>query len=246
MKIKYVTCSGANENTNIRNLLKLMEDYPVGEIGIQISADKTAKEMPQYDWILKLAENIQNSKSDIRAALHVNNEWAQEFCNGFIAPELDRFMGLKKTDGKPVFARVQLNILVGREKMPNVDKVIDTLNLFLKQRFIFPYNVPNASFIKGLYDKGVMFDNLYDFSFGEGHKPESRGPVVFPDRLQGYAGGLSPNNIYEELDKIGKVVPKDAEIYIDAQGHLADNQIFSISKARKFILNALKWQQDHI
>lgn len=246
MKIKYVTCSGADENTRIPNLLKLMEDYPVGEIGIQVSADKASKEMPRYDWILKLAENIQNSQSDIRAALHVNKEWVQEFCDGFVAPELDRYMGLRKSDGTPVFARVQLNIFVGREKTPNVDKVIETLNLFPKHRFIFSYNVPNASFIKELYDKGVVFDNLYDFSFGEGHEPESRGPVVFPDRLQGYAGGLSPDNIYEELDKISKVVPKDAEIYIDAQGHLADNKIFSISKARKFITNTLKWQKEHI
>ncbi len=246
MKIKYITCSGADENTNIPHLLKLMEDYPIGEIGIQISADKAAKEMPRYEWILKIAEAISNSKSNINAALHVNKEWVQEFCAGFVAPELDRFLGLKKKNGSPIFNRVQLNFLIGREKTPSLDKVIETLKLFPKHRFIFSYNVKNASFIKQIYDKGVVFDNLYDFSFGEGHEPESRGPIVFSDRLQGYAGGLSPDNIYEELDKINKVVPKDAEIYIDAQRHLEDNEIFNISKARKFISSALKWQEAHV
>lgn len=245
MKIKYVTCSGADEKTNIPNLLKLMEDYPIGEIGVQISHDKAFKGSPRFEWIENLAQSISNSQSNINAALHVNKLWTVEFCEGFIAPELGSFLGLKKKNGTPIFNRIQLNFLIGREKSPSVDKVIETMKLFPKQRFIFSYNIKNASFIKELYDEGVMFDNLYDFSFGEGQQPESRGPIVFPDRLQGYAGGLSPDNIYDELTKISKLVPKDAYIYIDAQRHLEDKETFNISKARKFITNALKWQEKY-
>ena len=98
-----------------------------------------------------------------------------------------------------------------------------------------------------LYRRGVMFDNLFDSSFGEGVMPICREGIVFEDRLQGYAGGLGPENIKNELDKINDVNLLSAIVYVDAEGHLkGEDGSMSLDKARDFICKILQWEDANV
>lgn len=72
MKLKYITCSGANEHTNIDELLALAKEYPMMEIGIQVSDKKITDNPARFDWIIALQEKVAAQKLAPNIALHVN------------------------------------------------------------------------------------------------------------------------------------------------------------------------------
>ena len=96
---------------------------------------------------------------------------------------------------------------------------------------------PNLPFIYKAYYRGMDFDVLFDDSFGEGIIPDMRKAPLFDDMFQGYAGGLSPENVASELHKIEKVAK--GSIFIDAEGKLKQDGSFSFIKAERFVQNAL-------
>jgi hypothetical protein len=102
-----------------------------------------------------------------------------------------------------------------------------------------------SDIIKKLYHKGLRFDCLFDASFGEGITPNSREAPAFDDFdiLQGYAGGISPSNVKDVLNKIAKVIPTEREFFIDAEGKLKDDGIVSLKKCEQYVVNALEWQK---
>ena len=247
MKIKFITCSGTNEHTDIQGLVNLLSTYQQAEAGIQIWEDKCAAHMPRYHWIKELHAYLNDKKQIVNLAAHINRGWVEGFCAGNLAPELEEILNLQDYQGNKFIKRLQLNFKIGREKKPDINRLIDTIKRFPKQRVILSYNSSNAELINQIYSQGIMFDVLFDASFGAGIMPKEREKAAFSDRLQGYAGGLGPDNIADELAKISAVTPKNAEIYIDAQGRLEDdNQHLSLEKCHAYISNALTWQTQNI
>ena len=60
----------------------------------------------------------------------------------------------------------------------------------------------------------------------------------------GYSGGMSPENVVENLNQISSVVPKHREdIWIDAEGKLKTDDKFDIDRAANYVLAAEKWLQ---
>ena len=245
MELKFITCSGPNETTSIPELLCMLDDFPRAEIGIQVSDRKGVKGTPRYEWIHALHQEVLRRDVRINAALHVNLRWVENLCQGIIAPELNEFLGLSYKDGKPFFQRVQLNFKIGREKDPDIDKLEAVIRHFRTHRFILSYNESNRRLILEMYVRAVNFDCLFDESFGAGIVPESRKEPAFIDIMQGYAGGITPDNVECEL---GKIVAADKSnyctggIYIDAHKGLEDEAThFDINKGRAYITNAENW-----
>lgn len=117
------------------------------------------------------------------------------------------------------------------------------INLLPEHTFILSYNDANAEIIRKLYQSGVRFDCLYDNSFGEGILPSHRPTPVFGNVFQGYAGGLTPENVEQELDKISRSVHSGLFFFIDAEGGLKGKDgHLSLEKCRTFLKNANHWQ----
>lgn len=244
MKLKTIVCSGANESTEISSLLAMMKKYPKAELGIQMSGKKASFGTARYWWFQDLCREIHIQKLEIPVALHINSDWVEDFCQGNCASELLGMLHYMQSYGKTCVRRVQLNFKIGREKEPNMKKMLNLMREFPFYRFILSYNQANESYIKELYNRRVRFDCLYDGSFGEGVMPDTRlAPPFGEDVFQGYAGGLSPENVRQELDKIAQVVPEDREIFIDAEGKLkGEDGKFSTEKAEKYIRAAYSWK----
>ncbi len=245
MKLKCITCSGANEHTDIKRMKALYADFPKVEFGIQVSGKKCGNNSPRWEWLQDLREQVYSEPMPL--ALHLNQDWVERFCRDEIVFKLEELLGYRNFDNNPMFRRVQLNFKIGREETPDLLSVAGVIKSYPQIRFILSYNQSNAEFINQLYYRmGVRFDCLYDNSFGEGILSEERLAPAFRDVLQGYAGGLSPENVYDELEKIAENLPQDAEFFIDAEGALKGLfRHLSIDKCRKFVKNALAWEQDH-
>ena len=247
VKLISITCSGANEHIDPEDILRLARKYPILEFGIQVTAKKCSKDSPRYLWIQELHRRIGLQDHLPHLALHINTDWVDGFIAGNIAPELDELLRLETFYRTPLFERVQLNFKIGR----NIDPVTGVLMEHLREygqgrRFIFSCNASNIAYLHYLYKSGLRdFDVLYDSSFGEGIKAEKYIEPAFcdDDIRQGYAGGLSPDNITEELGKINQVVPDERSFFIDAEGQLKGSEGFlSIEKCKTYIQNALAWQ----
>lgn len=82
---------------------------------------------------------------------------------------------------------------------------------------------------------------LFDVSGGIGVVPESW-PKPFKDVYCGYAGGLGPTTIVEQLKRIEQVVG-DCEIWIDMETRIRseNDAVFDLGKVVECIELALPW-----
>ncbi|MBP1532071.1 MAG: hypothetical protein ILA52_01050 [Alphaproteobacteria bacterium] len=245
MKLKFVTCSGANEYTSIKEMLKLSWDYPQIEFGIQVCGAKGGAGSSRRDWLIKLMRTVSRFDDDMlpNLALHINKDWV-ESCGAGICPEDLTFLLMAYNYRyNKIFKRVQLNFKIGRDKWPDMQSLEKIMNSY-SQEFILSYNESNADYINEMKNRGkARFVCLYDDSHGEGIIPEKRKSPAFDDVEQGYAGGLSPDNVVQELEKINLVVPEKTSIWIDAEGKLkGEDGHLSIDKCREFVDKALTWE----
>lgn len=247
MKLKFITCSGANETTQISELGALMASFPKMEIGIQVSGKKCFLGSKRYLWIFDLAHFLYAHNILANIALHINSDWVERFCAGETVTEIEQILALKDHLGQPLVNRLQLNFKIGREKTPDMNMLFKVITQHSSQRFILSYNESNADYIQEFYLRGMKFDILCDSSFGEGIIPKERPEQVFTNILQGYAGGLSSKNVTAELQKLADKLPDSAQIYIDAEGKLKDDKgHFDLAKARIYVENALNWEKGHL
>ena len=175
MKLKLITCSGANEHTSIDALFALYQEFPNIEFGIQVSGKKCKYDSDCFAWLKSLKRQVLLREIALPLSLHINQDWVENFCQGHLVPELQEILSWKSSLTKPFFQRVQLNFKIGREKRPEISVLEKQMKSFLRVRFILSYNSANAALIREIYNRHkVVFDCLYDESFGEGIIPEKK------------------------------------------------------------------------
>lgn len=250
MVVNYVTCSGTNEFTDIKEMCELMNAYPLSEIAVQVSEKQSPAGSARLDWVRALAAYLTENQLSINAALHVNRTWVEEMCRGIVVPELQELIEMQDIYDLPLFKRIQLNFKLGRDEVrEDCDDTLVGLQHRLSRRFILSYNESNKRIVHQLYLKGLRFDCLYDSSFGAGIAPDTRKAPVFTDIVQGYAGGISPDNVVAELEKIASAVensPTTGNVYIDAQKGLEDEQThLSLEKCHRYLDAVDKWYRNY-
>ena len=242
MNLKYITCSDPREFNDIHDIVKLAKISPRVEIAIQAHPSKMSRGMPRNEWFHELAQYVVRDKHKVNFAIHVNREWCDDICRtGKIPGELMEFFYVLNGN-QLLIKRWQLN--VPRETIINTNiKSLGHLFESNKDRdFIIQYNVNTKNMVSDLFwHSSVDFSLLYDASGGRGISPDKWQEPVFPTISQGYSGGLSPENVQSNLDKISFVVPANHDIWIDAEGKLKTDDKFDIVRARQYILNAENW-----
>ena len=116
-----------------------------------------------------------------------------------------------------------------------------TLN---SQQVIFQYDGVNTGAMlscvgRHVHDAYEKLDiaSLYDLSHGGGVLPEKWShPLAKTVIPCGFAGGLSPENVASQIEKIQAVVG-EADFWIDAETHLrsADDLQFDLTRVRRFL-----------
>ena len=245
MKLRYITCSDPRENVAVETLLRLSQLDPIVEIAVQAHPSKMSADMPRNQWFNRLLRESLYMPTAPNLAVHVNMEWCDNFCRGILAPEIKNWLLLTRTDGSPVIRRWQINIYGSKTKLFNTAEIAKLLKTFSNNEFIFQYGSYEYNRIHRLDKTGINFSVLYDTSGGAGKLAKNWGPPLFDAHSQGYAGGLSPENVTENLNKIAKVAGPREDVWIDAEGKLKnpDTKKFDVNKAKQYITAALKWQK---
>ncbi len=151
---------------------------------------------------------------------------------------------MQRDNGKPVIGRVQININGGKDSFRfYTNKVADIIRAYPNIEFIFQYTAKQKRRLGKLDHTDVPFSMLFDASGGCGKLPKQWHAPINSNHKMGYSGGLGPDNISENLDKINMVVPANSNIWIDAEGKLKNPDIkqFDIARAERYIENTLNW-----
>lgn len=246
MKLEKITCSDMREHNEIDDIINLGTRYPMAEFAIQAHPSKFQGHMPRYIWFDTLMYAARTT--NVQLAMHVNSEWRTELCRGHIPYELRRMWNMKRYNGKPIIGRVQININGGKDYWRfYANKVADIIRAYPDIKFILQYTPKQAARLQRLDKTGVPFLTLFDASGGCGKLPDKWIAPAFTNHSMGYSGGLSPENVAENLAKIDSVLPRGYETWIDAEGKLknADTKQFDVARAELYIQNALNYTKKH-
>jgi hypothetical protein len=83
---------------------------------------------------------------------------------------------------------------------------------------------------------------LFDRSHGTGVL-SGTWPAPYRTIATGYAGGLGPDNLQEQLDRINRVVPVNVPIWVDMETKLRspDNLTFDLDKCQRVVEITERW-----
>lgn len=231
--IKQVTVTGASDDTSFEDMLKIQEEFPFVEWGILLSRRQAGitKRFPSFEWINKLHILIQNCiKYRFPKPLKLSGHLCGEFVNEILTKNIGNEM-IENLIYSDMFDRIQINTH-GEKYVVDIEKLECTVKFAPHVQFIAQYDNIN-SYIHNLNNLG--YNNiaaLYDLSHGAGVLPESWDKPL-EGIYTGYAGGLSPENLEEQLQKIEEQV--NEPIWIDAETWLRTNDRFDLDKVRQFL-----------
>lgn len=204
MKIKYVTLTGADNNTSIDKLVALSERFSFVEWGILFSRSKSGVERyPDDKWVEVLVKAKQQCSLNLSAHL----------CGGYVKDAFKGVITFLEDEGMDeIFGRIQLNCYKERlKKAFESEKLWDAISR-VDRGVILGGNYTEE--IREIVDPTFLLHHkvapLFDASGGHGNLPREW-PKPFMSEYDttihcGYAGGLGPENIEEELVRIEKIV----------------------------------------
>lgn len=221
MKLKYCTITGADDQVDPEDLAVLSGRYPFVEWGILCSKDRMRQSRyPSQGWIDDFIQVVMEDSRTIYPSLHICGEFIDRFLQ--LDPELVHLAHC--------FGRIQLN-----KKIPLEGSAINELF-----RCIYKYESPvivqvnreNQDLWMHLHTLS-NFHVLFDESRGNGIKASGYN-IPLRGNLCGYAGGLGPDNLQEELRKIERSAG-DREVWIDMETRVRTNDRLDLDKVEQVL-----------
>lgn len=232
MQINRVTITGADESVQPSDLVALSSEFPFVEWGILLSksGEGVKTRYPDLRWMLQLKAVAEENQ--LALAGHICGRWVRD-----LVIEGDFSFAQERAQLLPMFARLQLNCHSYRPQI-KPEKLSAALQPYRDKQYILPLD--KARYFL-LTDLGVDAALLFDGSGGRGIVAKN-----WPDPVEGiycgYAGGLGPDNLAAELDRIAEVVG-DRTIWIDMESRVRsdDDRQFDLDKVRKCLEIASPW-----
>lgn len=230
--LQLITVTGADDSIDPNDLVSIAKEFPFVEFGILLSKKQQgSKRFPSRTW-LEVLHHIWK-KENLTLSGHLCGKWVRDICAG-IPSFFEEMKPLAE-----MFKRIQLNFHAEPHE-PNFDEFEYILQTSaLGKDVIFQMDGENEHIFNTMEKRIGKISPLFDASGGCGVLPkEWPNPIGYC----GYAGGLSPENVAEELKKISKVA-SDSVVWVDAETLLrSDNdRQFDLKKVRDFLKNAEPW-----
>lgn len=216
--LNKVTITGADDNTPIRELVALSIEFPFVEWGILVSAKQQGSmRFPSLEWMTQFVAAVEfQSECVIDISMHVCGYWVRRMLMGML--EWDELPIVKK-----IADRIQIN--THAEEHITHNSSLDWMAGHNNRQFIFQLDGVNDHMFDAASHRHMNVSGLFDCSHGAGLLPKSW-PFVADNRLYGYAGGLGPDNVEEQIKVIsgqrrGPGLP-ESPYWIDMEGNVRD------------------------
>lgn len=210
MKLRGVTITGADDKTDITQMLALSAKFSFLEWGILVSKKHAGvPRFPSLNWIENFviraeANNSgytpQSRRMPMKISTHICGEWVRQLFKGELDWQ-DIPMCLKISERAQINTHAEPH--VSDVKMVKCFRKLDSI-YHLPKKFIFQWDGVNDHIALALKEYDIPVEILFDLSGGAGILPETW-PKPIGRTYCGYAGGLSPENLKEQLTKISKI-----------------------------------------
>lgn len=227
MQVKQITFTGADDLNNAKDLVQISEEFPFVEWGILFSSSSGGhKRFPSEAWV----RDFQSVSSNIATCAHLCGKWVRDVCKGDWGV-LTSNPGLLDT-----FNRIQLNFHAYTHKLGE-DFIAGfqqpAIHLPSCKQFIFQLDGVNDSLLKEAAQGGINAVPLFDLSGGAGVLPDSWPKPQ--SEYQGYAGGLGPENLKDQLKLIEDAVG-DSVIWVDMETRVRnENDVFDLDLCKRCV-----------
>lgn len=228
--LKRVTFTGADDNTPVREILHLSEHHSFVEWGILFPA-KGKGRFPSVEWIAELVGLAALSPFEVKLAAHLCEPWVQMVLDG--SATIRDLIGT-------AFGRVQLNThgvnfpvsaLAISQILSDHREVILQLDRVTGEKI-----QQKLADLNGADQREIILQvaGLHDLSHGAGVVPHEWLKPVHRLKWTGYAGGLGPHNLREQLPLIAAAAG-DGPYWIDMETHVRSDGRFDLGKVRECI-----------
>ena len=213
--LKICTLTGIDEQTNLNDLVALSREFPFVEWAMLYSPDRAGKEV-RYMSQKKLIEATEFLKEKASTALHL--------C-GASVPDFVENIG--QQDFTKQFDRIQLNFNMRRSKF-TFGQLQEAVNAFMSEKrpLITQHHSGNDHLSQAI--TGQYHHVLFDSSGGSG-KSVTEWPERFEKKFIGYAGGLGPETIEDDLKSIAHHAHHH-NFWIDMESKIRTNDLLDIEK----------------
>jgi hypothetical protein len=226
IKLTKVTLTGADDSVKQSELFRISKDFPYVEWGLLVSRKSQGnRRFPSREWLRRLSDlEGDNLFIGTQYSMHLCGQYAREILLGddTFTKEVGGFFQNVQ--------RVQINTH-GTKHDVRADPFLSLMNNnYIAKQVIFQIDGNNQHLVDISIGR-LNCAGLFDLSHGEG-----RLPADWPRPLDGlpcgYAGGLAPDNLEEQLtllaDRVGST-----EVWIDMETHLRSDggKKFDLKKA---------------
>ena len=191
--IQRITITGADGSIDPNHLLRLSKQYPFVEWGILFS--KGRKGLPRYPsehWLRTLKSVYHKNPDQMHLSAHLCGSMVHEILMGYAEPltYINEFW--------EVFSRIQLN--VQQQVLEYQHRfLIQARKTMLTKDIILQIDSRGSGLFNQLKRELPQLQLLHDQSGGRGIQAECW-PEPVAHHLNGYAGGLNPENLAIQLE----------------------------------------------
>jgi hypothetical protein len=213
-----VTFTGADDSVLGEEIIEIAKKYPKTEWGILFGAsNEGANRFPSREWLEREVPIM------AKAGLQLCGHLCGRHVNDLVLRGDFTWLYLYPDELTKLFKRIQINFH-GME--------YDPARSFLPRiedepfQFIFQQDDKNNWIYQEAIDDGLknVFP-LFDVSHGAGVLPEDNSwPIRKKTEFMGYAGGLGPDNIREQLALIDKAAGNHGPFWIDMETKVRSNR----------------------
>ena len=234
-----VTVTGADFSVKPSELAEVAAACPWVEFGILWNGSPhPSPRVPPMDWMLELLADAQ-PKHNLKLSLHLCGQGCRDFLDGV-------FLSRPEPLGSR-WKRCQINTH-GVPHTFDPRRLRETVRKITSngQQVIFQYDKVNTDILLSCVGHHVYDDyengdfsiaSLFDLSHGGGVLPEKWEHPLLKTKIPcGFAGGLSPENVAQQIEKILEAAG-DVPFWIDAETGLRTDDLrqFDLAKVVRFL-----------
>ena len=220
-----VTLTGADDRTDIAALIDLSAEFPFVEWGILVSAKQEGgSRFPSRNWMDSFSHRA--AHPGVNVSMHVCGQWVRSMLRG----QLD-WNALPEV--RIVADRVQVN--THAEEHITTVAALEWMAERGNKQFIIQLDAVNDHFFDGAVARRINAAGLFDLSHGAGVLPDSWPSLRHASIYHGFAGGLSPDNVVEQVAKITDTVTGSLPFWIDMEGRVRTDEVFDLAKVRRVL-----------
>lgn len=225
-----VTLTGADDSIDPKQLIELSKKYPFVEWGILVSGKRFGTgRFPSLDWLGRLSDLIHMySDQKINLSCHLCGQYVRDLLKGDFQEMMEQL-----NDVWPIFNRVQIN--THGQPHPYTPSFIEFVRAWDRKEFILQYDNANYHLLVDAVRAARNVSTLYDMSHGAGTLP-SQWPQSHYLVRNGYAGGLGPDNVEQELHRIASAAGQ-SNFWIDMETKVRSNsdELFDLAKCEQVL-----------